>query len=51
MAQAAGAMIWLTVDRLLDVAILVVPQPIVWKLNMPLKRRIAVSLIFLLGSL
>lgn len=46
-----GAMIWLTIDRLLDIAILAVPQPIVWNLNMPLKRRIAVSLIFLLGSL
>lgn len=38
-----------TSNMLLDVAILIVPQPIVWKLNMPIKRRIAVSLIFLLG--
>ncbi|KAI1754941.1 hypothetical protein F4782DRAFT_466534 [Xylaria castorea] len=36
-------------NLILDIAILAIPQPIVWKLQMPLKQRVAVSFIFLLG--
>ncbi|KAI0428524.1 hypothetical protein F5Y09DRAFT_312894 [Xylaria sp. FL1042] len=38
-------------NLIIDTAILATPQPIVWKLHMPLKQRLAVSFIFLLGSL
>ncbi|KAI1345904.1 hypothetical protein F5Y01DRAFT_299330 [Xylaria sp. FL0043] len=38
-------------NLIIDIAILATPQPIVWKLHMPLKQRLAVSFIFLLGSL
>ncbi|KAI1208032.1 uncharacterized protein F4807DRAFT_432932 [Annulohypoxylon truncatum] len=39
-----------TTNMIIDIAILAIPQPIVWKLNMPLSRRIAISMIFLLGA-
>ena len=34
-----------------DVAVLLLPQPQVWKLQMPLKRKIGVSIIMMLGVL
>ncbi|KAI0432298.1 hypothetical protein F5Y09DRAFT_329748 [Xylaria sp. FL1042] len=37
-------------NLIIDVAILTVPQPIVWKLNMSVSRKIAVSGVFLLGG-
>ncbi|KAI0966035.1 hypothetical protein F4678DRAFT_451130 [Xylaria arbuscula] len=37
-------------NLIIDVAILTVPQPIVWKLNMSVRRKIAVSGVFLLGG-
>ncbi|KAH8161652.1 hypothetical protein CIB48_g6612 [Xylaria polymorpha] len=40
-----------TTNLIIDIAILATPQPIVWKLHMPLKQRVAVSFIFLLGFL
>ncbi|ROW15361.1 hypothetical protein VPNG_02377 [Cytospora leucostoma] len=37
-------------DTFIDLLILAVPQPLVWKLQMPMRRKIAVSLVFLLGA-
>lgn len=34
-----------------DVSILILPQPIIWNLKLPLKRKIGVSVIFLAGVL
>ncbi|KAI2615090.1 hypothetical protein GGR54DRAFT_308286 [Hypoxylon sp. NC1633] len=39
-----------TTNMIIDIAILTIPQPIVWKLNMPLRRRVGISIIFLLGA-
>lgn len=39
------------VNLALDVSILLLPQPIIWKLNMTRQRRIGVSLVFSLGIL
>jgi hypothetical protein len=38
-------------NMIIDVAILSIPMPLVWRLQMPLRQKIAVSAIFLLGSL
>jgi len=38
-------------DFILDVIILLMPLPTIWNLNMPLKRRIAVIVILILGAL
>ncbi|KAI0518513.1 hypothetical protein F5B22DRAFT_599503 [Xylaria bambusicola] len=37
-------------DTIVDVIILSIPVPLVWKLNLPTKQKISVSLIFLLGA-
>ncbi|KUI71833.1 hypothetical protein VM1G_08099 [Cytospora mali] len=37
-------------DMVIDLLILVFPQPLVWKLHMPMRKKIAVSLAFLLGA-
>lgn len=34
-----------------DIILLLLPQGVIWKLQMPLKRKIAVSLVFLTGLL
>ncbi|GKZ32108.1 hypothetical protein AbraIFM66950_001247 [Aspergillus brasiliensis] len=39
------------VNILLDVTILVLPQPVVWRLNQTYQRRILLSLVFSLGGL
>lgn len=39
------------INLALDVVILLLPQPIIWKLNMTRQRRIGVSLVFSLGIL
>ncbi|KAJ8131016.1 hypothetical protein O1611_g2610 [Lasiodiplodia mahajangana] len=39
-----------TTNLALDISILIIPQPYVWKLNVSFKRRVALSLIFLLGA-
>lgn len=38
-------------NMIVDIGILSVPIPIVWKLKIPTKQKIAVSVIFLLGAL
>ena len=37
-------------DTIMDVVILAIPVPLVWKLNLPTKQKIIVSGIFLLGA-
>ncbi|KAI0418352.1 hypothetical protein F5X98DRAFT_337841 [Xylaria grammica] len=37
-------------NLIIDITILVIPQPLVWRLNMPVRRRVLVSLVFLLGG-
>ncbi|KAJ8058508.1 hypothetical protein OCU04_012694 [Sclerotinia nivalis] len=37
-------------DFLLDILILALPIPMIWKLQLPLKQKIAVSFVFLLGT-
>ncbi|KAI1211101.1 uncharacterized protein F4807DRAFT_421657 [Annulohypoxylon truncatum] len=37
-------------DFITDVVILAAPIPLVWRLNMPTKRKIAVSVVFLVGA-
>ncbi|KAJ8125902.1 hypothetical protein O1611_g7738 [Lasiodiplodia mahajangana] len=39
------------INVVLDVTILVIPQRIVWKLNMPFKKKIGISCIFIVGIL
>lgn len=39
------------INLAMDVVILLLPQPIIWKLNMTRQRRIGVSLIFSMGLL
>lgn len=34
-----------------DLAILLLPQPVIWKLNLPTGKRLALSLVFLVGVL
>ncbi|KAL4928318.1 uncharacterized protein BDV17DRAFT_291806 [Aspergillus undulatus] len=34
----------------LDIVVLALPQPLIWKLQLPLRRKLQVSLIFLLGA-
>ncbi|KAK3298771.1 uncharacterized protein B0H64DRAFT_386106 [Chaetomium fimeti] len=45
-------MFWATAisNMIMDVAILTLPMPFVWRLNMPRRQKIAVSAIFLLGA-
>jgi hypothetical protein len=38
-------------DTILDVVILVLPQPFTWRLHMPMRQKLAVSGIFLVGIL
>ena len=38
-------------NTVLDVAVLVLPMPIIWRLQIPRKQKIVISGIFLLGSL
>lgn len=38
-------------DVITDVFILVLPLPLVWRMHMPIERKVAVSCIFLLGTL
>jgi hypothetical protein len=38
-------------NSIMDVVILAIPVPLVWKLNLPRKQKISVSCIFLLGAL
>lgn len=37
------------VNPLLDVTVLLLPMPIVWKLNMSLKKKLLASVVFILG--
>ncbi|KAI1424880.1 hypothetical protein F5Y12DRAFT_749647 [Xylaria sp. FL1777] len=37
-------------NLIIDIAILAIPQPLVWRLNMPRRRRVLISLVFLLGG-
>ncbi|KAI8625556.1 hypothetical protein F5Y19DRAFT_489532 [Xylariaceae sp. FL1651] len=37
-------------DTIVDVIILIVPQPLIWSLQMPMRRKVAISGIFLLGT-
>ncbi|KAI0449673.1 hypothetical protein F5B21DRAFT_493622 [Xylaria acuta] len=39
------------VNLVLDVVILILPQRIIWKLNMSLKKRLSVSIVFIVGAL
>lgn len=41
---AAGA-----IGTLHDILVVIVPQPIIWRLQMPLQRKLAISSIFLIG--
>lgn len=38
-------------DFLIDIIILIIPWPFIWKLHMPLRHKIAITGIFLLGFL
>lgn len=38
-------------DLVADVIIFIIPQPMIWKLQMPKSRKIEVSAIFVLGAL
>jgi hypothetical protein len=40
-----------TVNLISDVLILVLPQPIIWKLNMSTQRKIGISIVFTIGIL
>lgn len=38
-------------NMIMDIMILTIPWPMIWKLQMPLQQKVAVTGIFLLGSL
>lgn len=43
---------WLSVPSLVhDVALLVIPVPMVWNLQMPIKQKVALCCVFIVGSL
>lgn len=46
-----GFTITAVINLLLDISVIVLPAPIVWKLQMARRRKVAVSLVFSLGAM
>jgi hypothetical protein len=40
-----------TINLVIDMAILLIPQPVIWKLKMPRSRKIGVSVVFIVGTM